>query len=173
MSTDEALRYPIGIYEPPATIDGAQRSVWLDDVREFPQLFRSAASDVDLSVPYRPGGWTGLQVVHHVADSHLNSYVRFKLALTEDVPTIKPYDEALWAKLGDTASTPAEVSLVFLEMLHHRWVNLLESMSDADWSRKFRHPEIGEIDLSYTLGLYSWHGRHHLGHLSLLRRNVA
>jgi hypothetical protein len=169
MPVDDTLRYPVGRYDAPQTITADQRAAWLADLREFPALFRQAAAEADLDRPYREGGWTGHEVVHHVADSHMNSYVRFKLALTEDVPLIKPYEESLWAALPDTRDTPVETSLVLIEMLHQRWCNLLAAITDAQWQRKFRHPEIGEIDLSYTLGLYSWHCRHHLGHLRLIR----
>jgi uncharacterized damage-inducible protein DinB len=126
-------------------------------------------SQEQLDTPYRPGGWTVRQVVHHVPDSHLNSYVRFKLALTEDAPTIKPYDEALWAQLPDAAATPIETSLALLEALHHRWVRMLESTSETDFLRAFRHPEIGMIRLDQNLAMYAWHGKHHVAHITSRR----
>jgi DinB superfamily len=163
-------RYPIGPFVAPAVITLADRSAWLHQIRVLPVEFRAAAEAADLDRHYREGGWTGRQLVHHVPDSHMNSYIRFKLALTEPTPTIKPYDEARWAELADTARADVHVSLALLENLHIRWVHLLEAMNEAEWQRKFRHPEIGEIDLSYALGLYAWHGRHHVAHLGLIRK---
>ena len=127
-------------------------------------------SDGQLDTPYRPGGWTVRQVVHHVPDSHLNAYCRFKLALTEQNPTIKPYDEAAWAKVADTARTPPGVSLTMLDALHTRWVILLESMTAADFGRPLKHPEKGSITLDWMLQLYAWHGRHHAAHITELRK---
>ena len=126
-----------------------------------------------LDTPYRPGGWTVRQVVHHVPDSHINSYVRFKLALTEEEPTIKPYDEARWAKLADTATTPVEVSLTLLDSLHSRWVPLLQSLTEADFARQFRHPELGMVRLDRNLALYAWHGKHHVAHITSLRERMG
>ena len=123
--------------------------------------------------PYRPGGWTVRQVVHHVPDSHMNAYVRFKLALTEDEPTIKPYEEAAWAELADSASTPVDVSLTLLETLHDRWVRLLRSMTEADFARKFRHPQLGVVPLDKNLALYAWHGKHHVAHITSLRQRMG
>jgi uncharacterized damage-inducible protein DinB len=127
-------------------------------------------TDEQLDTPYRSGGWTVRQVVHHVPDSHLNSYVRFKLALTEDNPTIKPYEEGRWAELSDSNSTPVEVSLTLLESLHDRWVRLLRSLTPEQWKRTFRHPELGEMTLEKTLALYAWHGKHHVAHITELRK---
>jgi uncharacterized damage-inducible protein DinB len=127
-------------------------------------------SEEQLNTPYRPGGWTVRQVVHHLPDSHMNSYVRFKLALTEDAPTIKPYDEALWANLADSSTTPLETSLALLDALHVRWVRLLKSMTDADFMREFRHPESGLIRLDQNLALYAWHGKHHVAHITSVPR---
>jgi len=123
--------------------------------------------------PYRPGGWSVRQVVHHVPDSHMNAYVRFKLALTEDEPTIKPYEEAAWAELADSASTPVDVSLTLLETLHDRWVRLLRSMTEADFARKFRHPQLGVVPLDKNLALYAWHGKHHVAHITSLRQRMG
>jgi hypothetical protein len=126
--------------------------------------------------PYRPGGWTVRQVIHHVPESHMNAYVRYKLALTEDTPTIKPYNEAEWAKTPDVASTPIEVSLTMLDVLHDRWVRLLRAMSDADFARGYLHPEFpkeGPIPLSGMLALYAWHGKHHTAHITRLRERMG
>src|SRR6185369_1907789 len=146
-------RYPIGPYAPPAVITPSHRAIWLHELREFPKEFRAAAKHAQLDKRYREGGWTGRQLIHHVADSHMNSYIRFKLALTEDTPMIKPYNEAHWAELADSKTTPVEISLALLDNLHVRWLHLLESMTETDWHLRFRHPEIGEIDLEYALGL--------------------
>jgi hypothetical protein len=166
------LRYPIGkfTYEGPLTED--QRRTSLDDIAQTPAKLRAAVknlSEPQLDTPYRPGGWTVRQVVHHVPDSHLNAYVRFKLALTENEPTIKPYAEDRWAELADTKATPPEVSLTLLESLHDRWMRLLRSMTPEQWKRTFRHPELGPMTLEKTLALYAWHGRHHVAHVTNLR----
>jgi uncharacterized damage-inducible protein DinB len=166
------LRYPIGkfTYEGPLTED--QKRAFLDDVAKTPANLRVAVeglSQKQLEAPYRPGGWTVRQVVHHVPDSHLNAYVRFKLALTEDEPTIKPYAEDRWAELADTKSTPVDVSLTMLDSLHDRWMRLLRSMTPEQWKRTFRHPELGPMTLEKTLALYAWHGRHHVAHITALR----
>jgi len=166
------LRYPIGrfSYSGPPTDD--QRRALLDDIARTPENLRSAVkgmTDAQIDTPYRPGGWTVRQVVHHVPDSHMNAFIRFKLALTEDEPTIKPYAEDRWAELADTKATPLEVSLALLESLHDRWVWLLRSLTPADWKRTFRHPEIGVMSLEKTLAMYAWHGRHHVAHVTNLR----
>ncbi len=145
----------------------------IDQIAAAPVRMREAIarlSPAQLDTPYREGGWTVRQVVHHVPDSHLNSYIRFKLALTEDVPTIKPYDEARWAELSDTHSTPIKTSLAMLDALHDRWVRLLRSMSETDFQRQLRHPELGTMTLDTLLALYSWHGRHHVAHITSLRQ---
>jgi uncharacterized damage-inducible protein DinB len=129
-------------------------------------------SEQQLETPYRDGGWTVRQVVHHVADSHVNSYVRFKLAMTEEEPTIKPYMEDRWAELADSKS-PVEVSLSLLDSLHKRWNLLLRSFQSSDWQRTFRHPEMGLLTLDQTLALYSWHGRHHVAHITTLRDRMG
>jgi uncharacterized damage-inducible protein DinB len=166
------LRYPIGRYAPPAEIDARQREAWIDQVAALPRRLRAAVQDLDdarLDTPYRPGGWTVRQVVHHVPDSHMNAFIRHKLALTEDVPTIKPYAEAEWARLPDVRITPVEVSLALLEALHLRWVDLLRALTEEQWARTFRHPEMGEMRLDRNLGLYAWHSMHHLAHVTRLR----
>lgn len=127
-------------------------------------------SPQQLDTRYRPQGWTVRQVVHHVPDSHMNAYIRFKLALTEDAPTIKTYHEDLWAELADSRSTPVETSLTLLETLHERWVALLRSLKDEDWKRSFRHPELGPMPLDANLALYAWHGAHHTAHITTLRQ---
>lgn len=166
------LRYPIGkfTYDGPLTED--QMRTFLDDIAHAPAKLRAAVqglSDARLDTPYRPGGWTVRQVVHHVPDSHLNAYVRFKLALTEEVPTIKPYAEDRWAELPDTKATPIETSLTLLDSLHDRWARLLRSLKPEDWKRTFRHPDLGTMSLEKTLALYAWHGRHHVAHITALR----
>ncbi|MFZ1053044.1 MAG: putative metal-dependent hydrolase [Candidatus Sulfotelmatobacter sp.] len=167
------LRYPIGkfTYEGPPTEEQRQR--YLADIEQTPSKMRAAVkglSDQQLDTPYRPDGWTVRQVAHHVPDSHLNAYVRFKLALTEEEPTIKPYAEDRWAQLADTQATPVEVSLTLLDSLHTRWIRLLRSLKPEDWKRTFRHPELGLMPLEKNLALYSWHGRHHVAHITTLRQ---
>jgi len=170
------LRYPIGklSYDGPLTEDKKQKC--LDDIAHTPANLRAAVSGLSqqqLDTPYRPDGWTVRQVVHHVPDSHMNAYIRFKLALTEEEPTIKPYAEDRWAVLADTPSTPIEVSLMLLESLHTRWMRLLGSLAAADWKRTFRHPELGLMTLEKNLALYAWHGRHHVAHVTELRKRMA
>jgi hypothetical protein len=166
------LRYPIGKFhfEGPLTQDQKQKC--LDDIEQTPSNLRAAVKGLSaeqLDTPYRPEGWTVRQLAHHVPDSHLNAYIRFKLALTEDDPTIKPYAEDRWAQLADTQTTPVEVSLTMLDSLHSRWIRLLRSLTPEDWKRTFRHPEMGEVSLEKNLALYSWHGRHHVAHITSLR----
>lgn len=166
------LRYPIGkfSYEGPPTEGQKQR--FIDEIADTPTNLRDTVSrlfDAQLDTPYRPGGWTVRQVVHHLPDSHMNSYVRFKLALTEDEPTIKPYAEDRWAELADTKATPIETSLTLLESLHSRWVTLLRSLTPEQWKRSFRHPELGPMSLEKALAIYAWHGRHHVAHITSLR----
>ena len=166
------LRYPIGKFSYDGKLTEVQKRDFLDHLAQTPANLRSAVeglSATQLDTPYRPGGWTVRQVVHHVPDSHLNSYVRFKLALTEDEPTIKPYVEDRWAELPDTKATPIEISLALLESLHDRWLRLLRSLTPEDWKRTFRHPEMGPMTLEKTLALYAWHGRHHVAHIAALR----
>jgi hypothetical protein len=126
-------------------------------------------NEQQLNTPYREGGWTVRQVVHHVPESHMNAYIRFKLALTETDPTVKPYDEAAWAETADVRETPIEVSLALVENLHARWVILLRSMSDADFKKQFVHPDNGVVSLEKNLALYAWHGKHHVAHITSLR----
>lgn len=166
------LRYPIGKFQlEDDNLTDDERSRLISQIAETPARLREAVKDLSeeqLDTPYRPGGWTVRQVVHHLPDSHLNSYVRFKLALTEDEPTIKPYDEAQWAMLNDSRVTPIEVSLTLLESLHERWVALLGSLSATDYARRFRHPDIGVVSLNKNVALYAWHGRHHVAQVTSL-----
>ena len=169
-------RYPIGKFHFDGPLSEEQKQEALQNIAQTPARLREAVkglSAVQLDTPYRPGGWTVRQVVHHVPDSHLNSYVRFKLALTEDEPTIKPYAEDRWAELADTKATPIEVSLALLDSLHDRWVRLLRSLKPEDWKRTFRHPELGAMTLEKNLALYAWHGRHHVAHITELRKRMS
>ena len=170
------LQYPIGRFklDSAPTDEDIRRAI--DEVAEAPARLRAAVeglSPEQLDTPYRPGGWTVRQVVHHIPDSHLNSYCRFKLALTEDEPTIKAYHEDRWAELEDSRTTPIEVSLAMLESLHKRWVLLMKSLSPADFARTFRHPEIGLVSLAKNVCLYGWHGRHHVAHITSLRERMG
>ena len=170
--TPEELRYPVGLFTPPTANDSAIRGEQINILRMLPERLGSAVAglnDSQLDTPYREGGWTLRQVVHHVADSHMNSYVRFKLALTEDWPTIKPYDEAAWANLPDNPGHAIEPSLTLVTALHARWVVLLETMSETDYEKGFNHPERGRQNLATALALYAWHSRHHTGHITSLR----
>jgi uncharacterized damage-inducible protein DinB len=168
------LRFPVGKFDWNASVNEAEYPKLIAAIAETPPALRSAVAGLSrdqLETSYRPGGWTVKQVVHHLPDSHLNAYTRFKLALTEDVPTIKPYDEAAWAELPDSQKVPIDVSLNLLEALHVRWVTLLRSMSGADFRRRLRHPEHDrELTLGQMLGLYAWHGRHHVAHITALRK---
>jgi DinB family protein len=170
--TDD-LRYPIGTWTKPASITDADRRAWVEEIARAPAALRKAATgltDAQLDTHYRPGGWTVRQVVHHVPDSHMNAYIRFKLALTEDEPTIKPYEEKKWATLADTRTVPVAVSLALLEGIHARWMAVLRSMSPADFSRGYNHPEQNRVvPLGEALSMYAWHGKHHVAHISQLR----
>ena len=169
------LRFPIGKFQYAGSVDEKQKAAFLNDIAETPERLRAAVkglSEEQIDTPYRPGGWTVRQVVHHLPDSHMNSYVRFKLALTEDEPTIKPYAEARWAELADNA-TPIEVSLTLLDSLHNRWVRLLQSLTPEQWKRAFRHPDMGPMDLEKALAIYAWHGKHHVAHITELRKRMS
>lgn len=169
-------RYPIGRFSPDPAPIPATRARHIEAIAGLPQRMRQAATglkDNQLNTPYREGGWTVRQVVHHVPDSHLNAYIRFKWALTEENPTIKPYDEAAWATLKDSGLTPVDVSLNLLESLHSRWVVLLRSLKPEDFQKKFVHPDSGPHDLDWLLSLYSWHGNHHLAHITSLRERMG
>ena len=169
------LQYPVGRFVPPGNITAEDRSLHIQTLRLLPGDLRAAVnglSDAQLDTPYRPEGWTVRQVVHHGADSHANSYVRFKLALTEECPAIKAYDEAAWAKLADSG-LPVEVSLRWLDAMHERWVELLESMSEEDFQKAYIHPKMGQQKLETTLALYDWHSRHHTAHITRLRERMG
>ncbi len=166
------LRYPIGKYDPPSKITDSHRREWIDNIAQAPDVYRAAVkglSEEQLNTSYRPEGWTVRQVVHHVADSHMNAYVRFRLALTEDQPIVKPYMESRWAELVDARTAPVDLSLTLIDSLHNRWVMLLRSMSPADFARVFQHPEHGKMTLDTNLGMYAWHSRHHAAHITSLR----
>ncbi|HVC47208.1 MAG TPA: bacillithiol transferase BstA [Terracidiphilus sp.] len=169
-------RYPIGRFCLPAEASAGVRASQIDTLRDLPARLRESVAgltEAQLDTPYREGGWTVRQVVHHVADSHMNAYVRVKLALTEDWPTIKPYDEAAWAELADGRMVPVEVSLALIEGLHARWVALLESLGERDFERGYNHPESGRQTLAGVLALYSWHSRHHTAHITALRARMG
>jgi uncharacterized damage-inducible protein DinB len=175
MTDLDELRYPIGPFRPPAATLPGIRAAQVGNLRLASQRLRAAVaglSDAQLDTPYRAEGWTVRQVVHHLADSHANAFIRFKLALTEEWPTIKPYDEAAWAKLDDSR-LPVEPSLVIFDGLHTRLVALLESMSDDDFRRGFHHPERGPLSLTTTLAMYDWHARHHTAHITSLRSRMG
>jgi DinB superfamily len=166
------LRYPAGhfTFDPRITADA--RHGCIRAIAAAPAALRSAVeglSDQQIDTPYRPGGWTVRQVVHHVPDSHMNAYIRIKLALSEERPTIKPYDEGAWAEMADSARTPVQTSLTLLDALHSRWVILLESMREKDFARELIHPERGLVTTDWLVQLYSWHGRHHAAHVTALR----
>ena len=166
-------RYPVGEFAMPAQVSAARRQQAIDEIAATPAKLRAAAnglSDSQLDTPYREGGWTVRQVVHHVPDSHLNAYVRLKLALTEEKPTIKPYDQEAWANLADSKSTPIEVSLTLLSTVHDRWDRLWRSMKPEQFARVLVHPEHGERSVDWLLFLYEWHGRHHTAHITELRK---
>ena len=170
MATD--LRYPIGKFERPENVSDDQRRQFIDQIAEAPVRLSAAVAGLtaeQLAMPYRPGGWMVGQLVHHIADSHMNAYVRFRLTLTEDEPTVKTYEEALWAELADAKTPLIEPSLALVENLHRRWTSLLRSLTPAEWARKFRHPELGALSLNENLALYAWHGRHHVAHITSLR----
>jgi len=169
-------RFPIGkfSYQGPPTPE--QKRQFLDEIEQAPVRLRAAVaglSDPQLDTPYRDDGWTVRQVVHHVPDSHMNSYIRFKLALTEDSPTIRTYMEDRWAELPEAKSAPIEVSLSLLENLHGRWMLFLRSLKPEDWKKTFRHPELGPMDLEKSLALYAWHGKHHVAHVTSLRERMG
>ena len=169
------LRYPIGRFTAPAVITPSDLVQAIDDIATLPAQLRHAVQDWtedQLDTPYRPDGWTVKQLVHHIADSHINAYCRFKLALTEDNPTIKTYEEKLWAELSDTRNLPVNISTTLLFALHARWVEILKAVSDDDWNRPLFHPgQQKEIRLWDLLGIYAWHGKHHVAHINRLREN--
>jgi len=172
----EDLSYPIGKFKPEPEITEARRRQFIDEIAAAPAALREAVmglSKEQLDTPYRPGGWTVRQVAHHIPDSHMNAYIRFRLALTENEPTIKPYEQQLWAELPDAKTADIEMSLKLFEGLHQRWVLLLRAMKPEDFQRKFNHPENGISALERTLQLYAWHGKHHIAHITSLRKRMG
>jgi uncharacterized damage-inducible protein DinB len=170
------LQYPIGKFEWAGEAGDAQRRQWIAHLEQAPGELRRAVAGLtpeQVDTPYRPQGWTVRQVVHHLCDSNINSYVRFRLALTEDVPPVKPYDQERWATLEDARTAPLELSLSLLESLERRWALLLSSLAPADFARTFRHPEIGLVPLERYLGLMAWHGRHHIAQIISLRERMG
>lgn len=171
------LRYPVGRFQAPDPIIAEHRDQWIQELAASAGLLRQAVaglSDQQLDTPYREGGWTVRQVVHHLADSHINSYCRVRLALTEESPTIKAYKEGLWADLADARTGPVDPSLAILEAVHDRWIRLMRTLTDSDFARAFVHPEHGtRIRLDRTLGTYAWHARHHTAHITGLRQRMG
>jgi hypothetical protein len=170
------LSFPVGKFSWEGEISDDLRRYFIAEIEVAPANLRAAVkglSEEQLGTPYRPDGWTIRQVAHHLPDSHLNAYTRFKLALTEDDPLIKTYDQDRWAQLADSRSVPIEVSLTLLEALHHRWGVLLRSLTAQDYARTFRHPELGVVSLDRNLGLYAWHGRHHVAHITSFRKRMG
>jgi uncharacterized damage-inducible protein DinB len=171
------LRYPIGTFTYDGAMTDARRAECIARIAAAPGRLRAAVAGMDdaqLDTPYRPGGWTVRQVVHHVPDSHLNAYTRIRLALTEDTPTIKPYEEARWAELSDARTMPVDVSLALLDALHARWVGLLQRLGPGDGARQFRHPEHGRLmTIDELLAMYAWHGEHHVAHVTGLRERMG
>lgn len=170
------LRYPIGPFKFEGKISAEERRRFIDEIEQVPAKLRAAVHGLSagqLDTPYRSGGWTVRQVVHHLPDSHLNAYTRFKLALTEQEPVIKPYEQDRWAELSDARTAPVELSLALLESLHRRWALLLRSLTAADFARTFKHPELGVVSLDKNLALYAWHGKHHVAHITALRERMG
>jgi uncharacterized damage-inducible protein DinB len=168
----EDLRYPVGKFSFNGELTADERQKCIQEIEATPKNLRAAVQGLSaeqIDTPYRPEGWTVRQVVHHVPDSHMNGFTRFKLALTEDQPTIKPYNEAEWAKLADVTKIPVETSLSLMDPLHQRWVVLLKSLKAEDFKKKFNHPEMGVQTLDRSVALYAWHGRHHVAHITSLR----
>ena len=164
-------RYPVGRFTPPSSSDPATRAQQTSILRLLPSTLQAAISGLtqsQLDTPYRDGGWTVRQLIHHIADSHANAYIRCKLALTEDWPTIKPYDQDAWANLADS-QLPIDASVAMIGAIHERWVKLLESIPDADFQRGYVHPENGRQTLDAVIAIYAWHSRHHTAHITNLR----
>ena len=169
-------RFPIGPFTAPTEFTPALRSELIAQIDEVPARLGEAVTRLDadqLQTPYREGGWTLAQVVHHLPDSHMNAYIRFRLALTEPEPTIKGYDEVRWAELPDAASSDIDSSLLLLDGLHRRWVSLLRGIAPEQWTLAFIHPERGRVTLERNLALYAWHGRHHVAHITALRQRMG
>lgn len=174
--TGHSLQYPVGRFTEPPVVTDALREAAIVAIAHLPAAMRAAVdglTDVQIETPYRDGGWTVRQVVHHVADSHMHAYLRVKFALTEESPTIRPYDEAAWSLLPDVAATPITVSLSLLDGLHARWVSCLRGTAATQFSRLFVHPELGPQSIDLSLLRYAWHGRHHVAHITSLRERMA
>lgn len=172
----DKLRYPIGQFNRSEDISVDHVKTLIAQIEVLPRLLDESLKDLSedqLNSSYRLGGWTIRQVVHHIADSHMNGYIRCKLALTEDIPTIKPFNEVLWAELEDGRTLPVDVSLKLIETLHQRWTVLLRSLSTTELDRQFRHPEAGDLSLKKAIGLYAWHGNHHLAHITNYRKSIG
>jgi hypothetical protein len=175
MTDQDELRYPIGRFRPSATSMPGIRAAHMETLRLLPERLRAAVAglnEAQLDTPYRDGGWTVRQVVHHLADSHANAFIRIKLALTEDWPTVKPYDEAAWARLPDS-SLPIDGSLVFIDALHARLVSLLKALTEDDFHKGYLHPESGRTSLADCIAIYDWHSRHHVAHITSLRQRMG
>ena len=171
----EDLRYPIGKFDQRSVLTPDDRRLMIEQLAEAPVRLRNAVADLgdlQFDTPYRDGGWTVRQVIHHLPDSQLNGYVRMKLALTEDAPTVKTYEEARWAELGDSRDTPVETSLALLESLHGRWTALLRSLDADQFQRTINHPDNGIMTVDKLLGMYAWHPRHHTAHVTALRQRM-
>lgn len=176
MNEMEQLRYPIGRFKSPKEYNDELRERFIDEIEETPFYLRQSVenlNEVQLNTPYREGGWTLEQVVHHLPDSHINAYIRFKLALTEKEPVIKTYKEAEWAKLDDYITTPIETSLILLESVHVRWIILIKSLSPDQFKRKLNHPEYGIVDINWLLAQYAWHGKHHIAQINSLKQRMG
>jgi uncharacterized damage-inducible protein DinB len=176
MMVSENLQYPIGKYIKPEYIDAEQRERFIQEIAAAPKELRKAVEGLNesqLNTPYREGGWAVRQVVHHLPDSHINAYVRLKLALTEHEPDVKTYKEALWAELPDVKTVPIETSLVLLDAIHARWIACLRGLSLDAFEKKFRHPAMGLMSLNEQLALYAWHGKHHVAHIANLRQRMG
>ena len=172
----EDLRYPIGKWRPQPSIDAATRASLIDQIASAPAALAAAVkglNDAQLDTPYRDGGWTPRQIVHHIADSHMNGYTRCKLGFTEDNPTIKPYDEGRWARTADGQTAPVDVSLPIIDGVHRRWVHFLRSLDETAFARTVQHPERGSMSINDLLQLYAWHGQHHTAHITQLRQRQS
>ena len=176
MKEIERLKYPIGKFKAPKEYTDELRENFISEIEETPFYLRQAVENLNedqLNTPYREGGWTVGQVVHHLPDSHMNAYIRCKLVLTENEPVIKTYNQDAWAKLEDYVTTPVETSLNLLEAVHTRWVILLKSMSREQFSRKMKHPEFGVVDINWLLAQYAWHGKHHIAQINSLKERMG
>jgi hypothetical protein len=170
--TETSVQYPVGRFTEPTTVSDGMRRAAIDEIAALPDAMRAAVhglSAAQIDTPYRDGGWMVREVVHHVADSHMHAYIRVKFALTEESPTIRPYDEALWSQLPDVAALPIDISLSLLTALHARWASCLRGLADAQFARPFVHPELGAQRIDVSLLRYAWHGRHHVAHITALR----